>query len=68
MNARSLLLPAIAAAALAAAGFMTLGHSAESVRLTPLPAVDEAGLPRRGRETTVIAGGCFWACKASSST
>ena len=60
MNARSLLLPALAAAALAATGFVTLGRSAESVRLTPPPAVDEAKPSAPAKETAVIAGGCFW--------
>jgi peptide-methionine (S)-S-oxide reductase len=60
MNARSLLLPAFAAAALAATGIVTLGRSAESVRLTPPPAVDEAKPAAPARETAVVAGGCFW--------
>lgn len=60
MNARSLLLPALAAAAFAATGFMTLGRSAESVRLAPAPAVDEVQPSTPAKETAVIAGGCFW--------
>jgi peptide-methionine (S)-S-oxide reductase len=45
---------------LATAGFATLGRSAESVRLTPPPTVDEAKPSAPAKETAVVAGGCFW--------
>ena len=61
MNARSLLSSRLDAAALAATGFVTLGRSAESVRLTPPPAVDEVpalGLGKRngGRRRRLLLG------------
>jgi peptide-methionine (S)-S-oxide reductase len=51
---------ALAAGFLLAGGFAATRSSAEAVRLVPPPAVDEplAGAP--GKETAVLAGGCFW--------
>jgi peptide-methionine (S)-S-oxide reductase len=49
-----------AAAALAAAALYSARSTAESAHLTPVAAVDEQSVSAAGKETIVLAGGCFW--------
>jgi len=58
---RSLLIPALAAAALAATAFTT---QATAERAVPIPAA-KADVPATpGLQTAVLAGGCFWGMQA----
>jgi peptide-methionine (S)-S-oxide reductase len=50
----------LAAAALTVAGLYSARSTAESAHLTPVAAVDEAPASASGKETIVLAGGCFW--------
>ena len=58
---KTVLVPTLfAAAALAGAALYSARSTAESVHLTPVAAVDEAPGSASGKETIVLAGGCFW--------
>ena len=58
---KTVLVPTLfAAAALAGAALYSARSTAESVHLTPVAAVDEAPGSPSGKETIVLAGGCFW--------
>jgi peptide-methionine (S)-S-oxide reductase len=50
----------LAAAALAAAALYSARSTAESAHLTPVAATDEQPASAAGKETIVLAGGCFW--------
>jgi peptide-methionine (S)-S-oxide reductase len=50
----------LAAAALASAGLYSARSTAESTHLTPVAGVDEQPASASGKETIVLAGGCFW--------
>ena len=60
MNLTRLSFAGLGAAALALAAFATTRSSAESAHATPAPAVDEPLAKSSGKETIVLAGGCFW--------
>jgi peptide-methionine (S)-S-oxide reductase len=49
-----------AAAALGATALYSARSTAESVHLTPVATVDEQPASASGKETIVLAGGCFW--------
>jgi peptide-methionine (S)-S-oxide reductase len=49
-----------AAAALAGVALYSARSTAESAHLTPVAAVDEQPASASGKETIVLAGGCFW--------
>ncbi len=60
MNLTRLSFAGLGAAALALAAFATTRSSAEGAHATPAPAVDEPLAKSSGKETIVLAGGCFW--------
>ena len=58
---------AIAVAAAAVFGYQRIVNSAEPMRTVPAPTLDETPGASHD-ETAVLAGGCFWAYRACSST
>ena len=53
--------------AVAASSLGLWPSAAESAKVVPSPVAD-APAPQTASEVIVLAGGCFWACKACSST
>lgn len=61
------LLLALAGLVMLAGSPTALGLAAEKAIVIPPPAADEAA-GQKSSDVAVLAGGCFWGCKASIST
>jgi hypothetical protein len=55
-----------AIAALAGTAYWVSSSSAETAHMVPPPVMDES-TPNASTEVAVLAGGCFWGSRASSS-